>query len=371
MNRLTITSSLLVASLLLQGRTAGATDSAHQTVGRRFTAIPLVNFSSDDGTGYGLRLNLFDYDGSSIPYRKAYSIQAFFTTKGKQVHRFYTDIPNLNPGQRLEIEVLYEKEDFANFFGDLTDDEADTYTREQKTFEQNYPQLRLRWIRNLRGPWRLLAGARLGHNSISRSTEVGSLLDTLDPLGADGGNLFQINSALRYDTRDDYVNSTSGVLEELLVEYGLGGGGDFSGGQISYDHRHFQPLGRKWVFAHRASAALTFGEVPFYETPALGGSSTIRGEPAFRMRGQGRLLLNGELRWQGVTLSSRKSMHLGLLLFGDAGQIFARSDGPTVDNWRTGVGAGLRFHWQSTIVRADYGQSGSGTGIYITFSQVF
>ena len=34
-------------------------------------------------------------------------------------------------------------------------------------------------------------------------------------------------------------------------------------------------------------------------------------------------------------------------------------------------GAGLRYHWHSTIVRADYGASKNRTAIYITFSQVF
>jgi len=32
---------------------------------------------------------------------------------------------------------------------------------------------------------------------------------------------------------------------------------------------------------------------------------------------------------------------------------------------------GLRCHWQSTIVRADYGTSGDRRALYITFSQVF
>jgi len=48
-----------------------------------------------------------------------------------------------------------------------------------------------------------------------------------------------------------------------------------------------------------------------------------------------------------------------------------RRDGPSLDDWQSGTGAGLRFHWQSTIVRADYGSSGGQTGLYITFSQVF
>ncbi|MFH1568797.1 MAG: hypothetical protein ABIL09_12435, partial [Gemmatimonadota bacterium] len=52
--------------LLLAAGPGGAT-AAHEAVGWRPTAIPIVNFSSDDGTGYGLRCSLYEYDGHSIP----------------------------------------------------------------------------------------------------------------------------------------------------------------------------------------------------------------------------------------------------------------------------------------------------------------
>ena len=111
--------------------------------------------------------------------------------------------------------------------------------------------------------------------------------------------------------------------------------------------------------------------MPFYELLELGGSSTVRGLPAARLRGEGRFLLNGELRWRGVQLSRRQHVFLGALLFADIGQIYTRSDGPDLDTWRRGAGTGLRFHWHSTVVRADYGQASGKTGIYITFKQLF
>ena len=77
---------LLATSSVLFGE-----DRPHQSTGYKTTAIPIVNFSSDDGTGYGVRAYLFDYDGSSIPYRRQYSLQAFFTTGGKWVHRALID----------------------------------------------------------------------------------------------------------------------------------------------------------------------------------------------------------------------------------------------------------------------------------------
>ncbi|MDA0745928.1 MAG: BamA/TamA family outer membrane protein [bacterium] len=355
--------------LVVMGLTAYVQAQVNPLQGRKLTPIPLLNFSSDDGTGYGLRVNLYNYDGASVPYRTCYSVQAFFSTKGKWAHRFYLDLPNVRPGQRVELEALYEKEDYANYHGGLTDSVLDTYTREQKTFEQKYPKARVTWIKDLRGPWRLRTGLQVGHNSVTPNQEAGNILFDANPRGAKGGANVQTGAALRYDTRDDYNNSASGFLEELLVEYGLGK--DFNSGRITYDHRHFLPVGESWVIAHRLNAGLTFGRVPFYEAFDLGGSNTLRGRPAASERGDGRILLNGELRWRGIPISRSRNIYLGLLAFGDAGQVFSRSDGPAMDKWKAGAGAGLRFHWYSTIVRADYGYSEGNTGMYVTFSQVF
>ena len=73
---------VLLITLLIAGRPSHAED-AYETVGRRFTFLPLSGFSSDDGLGGGFRLAQFDYDGSSVPYVQALSLQAFVTTKGK------------------------------------------------------------------------------------------------------------------------------------------------------------------------------------------------------------------------------------------------------------------------------------------------
>ena len=81
MLQLKLLNIVLLATILMVGAT-NAAKRPYESLGFKPTAIPLLNFSSDDGTGYGLRASLYDYDGKSIPYRRAYSIQAFFTTGG-------------------------------------------------------------------------------------------------------------------------------------------------------------------------------------------------------------------------------------------------------------------------------------------------
>ena len=373
----TLLGALCAAAGLLLPRAAPAdAGAAHESTGWRPTAIPLLNFSSDDGTGYGLRANLFEYDGRTVPYRRKYSAQLFFTTGGKWVHRLLLDTPRFRGGDRLELELVFEKEEFANYYGGLSKEETRGLDRDRRTFSQAFPALKARWIRPLgspRGstPWRLRLGSRLSYHEITPNAEAGNILFEQNPLGADGGPLAQASAALRYDTRDNYNDSSAGLLEEALVQYSFGAGGDYNGFQARLEHRHFTSPLPGLVAAHRIALDWTAGDLPFFEELALGGSSTVRGLPKARDRGEARVLLNGELRWRGVRLSRAQSIHLGGLLFADAGQIFGGGELPARGDWRRGAGLGLRFLWQSTIVRADHGFSGGGSGLYITFSQLF
>ena len=349
-----------------------AVQEVQNVVGFKTTTIPLLNFTSDDGVGYGVRVNFFDYDGKTVPYRRSYSLQTFFTTKGVWAHRLYMDAPNLLPGQRFEIELRYEQQKFANYFGELNDDELEELTREQKTFRRKTPKLKINWIRDLRSKWKHRAESQISYYSIKPNADADNVLSQLNPVGVDGGLYVKLHSSLQYDSRDRYIKSTKGVLEEIRIEYGFDGGLDYNGWKFGFEHRHFISLANQFVFGYRASIDQTIGSVPFFDELKVGGESTVRGEPSARVRGEGRMLFNAELRWQGIQLYKRQKIQMGVVMFADLGQAYSRSDGPNLtENWRRGVGGGLRFHWYSTIVRADLGYSDSGTGIYILFNHLF
>lgn len=350
-------------------------DVSRRTKGRRFTPIPLVNYTSDDGMGYGLRMCVYDYDSVTVPYRRALKAQYFVTTEGKWAHVLSLDYPNFLKGHRFDFELAYDKLEFANYYGELSNHMVDSLrlSKSQRTFRQATPSASLTWIYDLHGPWRLRSGVSIRHTSVKPNADSGNILKELKPVGYKGGVLWKLDAAMRYDTRDNYINSTRGILEELHVEYKIGGAGDYQGWLASYEHRHFIPITPSVVAGYRLAADQVFGQIPFYDELKLGGEGSVRGMPSARRRGQGRFLVNTELRWRGIHLSDRRNMMLGVILFTDAGQIYKRKDGSSLipKNWHAGYGGGLRFYWHSTIIRTDYGISEGGSGLYILFSQVF
>ena len=221
------------------------------------------------------------------------------------------------------------------------------------------------------GPLGSGLGARFSRAGITPNAVAGNVLSEAAPPGIDGGVLAQVSAALRRDTRDDYNDTSTGLLEELLLEYGIGNGGDYSGLTVSFEHRHFASPLAGLVVAHRLSLDWTAGDLPFYEWPEVGGGDTLRGLVRGRDRGRGRVLLNGELRWPGMRLSARQSMHLGAVAFADAGRILGGGAPAAPGRWRRGVGLGLRGRWQSTVVRADWGRTAHGSGLYLTFAHMF
>jgi len=363
--------SYAILCILLSATNSDAQKPPHETQGKRITLLPLAGFSSDDGTGYGFRGNLYRYDGQTVPYQQAYAIQFFFTSKGKWTHRAKLDLPKFHHNDRLEIDFRYDKEANAAYYGTLTDLDIAQYTPDEQTYETHYKTLGIIWYHTIKKPYQLRVGFVGGHNRITPNTTQNALLTTLAPIGQHGGFLLQTHAALRRDSRDNYLNCISGTLHELLVEYGWGQSGRYNGGQISFEHQHFIPLSHGWTLSQRLLTALTLGDVPFYEQPKLGSSRTVRGLSPARERGEGQTLINTELRWQEWALSHRYHINLGVVLFTDIGQIYKRADGPNLNDWQLGYGGGLRIYWYSTIMRMDYGKTKNHQSLYMRFAQTF
>jgi hypothetical protein len=102
----------------------GSDDLNRKNDGGYFTGLPLVNYTTDTGLGYGVRVYYYwnghrgDPSFAHTPYLYRVFLQLFATTKGVQFHWLDFDAPKaLDTPYRLRSELIYERVTYQNYFG--------------------------------------------------------------------------------------------------------------------------------------------------------------------------------------------------------------------------------------------------------------
>jgi len=102
----------------------GADDLKNKEDGGYFTGLPLANYSTDTGYGYGGRVYYY-YDGdrddprfAHTPYLFRVFLQGFWSTRGLQFHWLDFDAPKVfDTPYRLRSQLIYERNINQNYFG--------------------------------------------------------------------------------------------------------------------------------------------------------------------------------------------------------------------------------------------------------------
>jgi outer membrane protein assembly factor BamA len=128
-------------------------------------------------------------------------------------------------------------------------------------------------------------------------------------------------------------------------------------------------LRENWVIALRALASTTGTaaghEVPYFLTPSLGGSRTLRGYSAWRFRDRNRVLLTGEYRWTAGPF-------VDMALFLDAGKVTARASDLASGGLTRTYGIGLTLHTvTATLTRIEVARTPDGTSLMLSFGPSF
>jgi outer membrane protein assembly factor BamA len=125
---------------------------------------------------------------------------------------------------------------------------------------------------------------------------------------------------------------------------------------------------KKRGFAFRFAAAHVDplnegGRVPFFLSPTIGGSHTVRSYRELRFRDATYVLVNAEYRWEAFS-------GLDLALFWDGGDVGTKVEQIRLDEFKTGWGLGLRFNTDRRIfLRLDAGFGGpEGPRFFVKFS---
>jgi outer membrane protein assembly factor BamA len=396
--------------------------------------VPIINFNTDEGFGYGALVMLVDRaDGSYSPYRASLFAQFFQTTRNIASHKLTLDLPRfLQSEWRVGLTLNYYRSRFTPYYGlGNTSEYIEAYSscedREALatnpdvcpgnerfrglryyTFDvRGLPRIILNVRRELSEPFKLFLGYRfrgnrlwtrysaedLGQSGQSRLAEdlaAGRFAPTEGSQGTvmRSERTSEVTAGLQYDTRDQEASPTSGMFHEVAVR---GAAGPI-GSQLDYwgatlHARAWTPVVpgyERLVAAGRVHFDVLGGEVPVTLLPdfggleggdGIGGVFSARGILKRRFIGPVKLLLNAELRWTPLSLHpGGQDFDFSLVGFLDSGRVWSNLRFSEGGGLTTSAGGGLHIAWnREFVIRADYGLglTEPTTGFYLEFGQMF
>ena len=172
-----------------------------------------------------------------------------------------------------------------------------------------------------------------------------------------------ISPAIWKDTRDNYLDPTSGSRNALYTTY-AGIGGDNYFGKVLVDSIWYFPTIWNITFSVRGRVGYASGfpgkKLPLYERFYVGGINTVRGlgfgeggprdEEGEKIGGKTEIIFNTEL-----IFPIEENMNLKGVLFFDAGRSFDKTEYVSVGKLRPTTGFGLRWLSPFGPIRLEWG----------------
>lgn len=191
------------------------------------------------------------------------------------------------------------------------------------------------------------------------------------------GRLTSLTLGHSIDTRNIKTDPTAGAFSRASFEYA----GEFLGGEAEFqklklEHRMYRELNADGdVLAARVRYGTSFGDLPLFESYALGGISSLRGYDQDTFRGEEMALANIEYRHP-------LSDALKVVGFVDAGSAWGGRfptvvpgfDIPAGDqdfNLHAAAGIGLRVKTPIGPIRLDYAYGEEGSELQFGFGHMF
>lgn len=404
-------------------------DLAKKKEGWYPTGLPLLNYDSDNGFGYGVRAYLYN-NGSRdeeyfayAPYKMQLYAQFYQTTNGYQYHEVNLDMPYIMGTKfRIITSVAYDKKINANFFGigadaakekltlndGINTHQFDTYkdyldfADDNEEFKKYYnyqytkPSYFLNIYRDLTQNLKMLVGFEVKKVTIDTwdgekfdgDPQGPTLLEQLQPKGYKGGWSNFARLGIYYDTRDYEPDPKSGYFIDYAFEVSQGWlGSDYDFIRNTVQLQYYVPLLSSLTLALRAGYTDTNMDAPFFEMGYFGfslnrrtgnGSNrTIHGYKEQRFVAPTMTVGNAELRWKfGEANTWGQNFQFKLTAFYDVGNVYDKAGDPFTEprfgDYKQGYGGGLVIAWNmATIIHFYYGMSAEDTSISVNFNHTF
>ncbi|MFT7521507.1 MAG: hypothetical protein ACI9MC_003658, partial [Kiritimatiellia bacterium] len=373
---------------------------AWQRDGFGFGGIPAVNFSSDEGVGFGAAFTIYKYDGKTEPYKSSVDVLLFGTLKNIHHHRIKYDFLELAGGNlRISGRVKFEASKVENYCGlggavtcdpavaeadadrlELTGDDRDEHVRlfYRSRYVMPYGIINARWMLSDK-PHRisLMGGYRINYmlpgDLGTTDNYAGSLYDQEHPDG-ERGAVSVLQFGVQADNRRNEAGPYSGYLAEASVRASSkywGSNPDWQYVAFTLKGQGYLPLGKDdghLVLAQRAIFDGLAGNTSTQDLTWAGGEELLtmggnqdsgRGVRQRRYKGKVKALSQTELRFRYARVNFGSStLDFGVLAFADLGLTGLEWQDFGKDAPFFGTGGGLRFTLnQNFVIRVDMGAS--------------
>ncbi|MCJ7554781.1 MAG: outer membrane protein assembly factor [Ignavibacteriaceae bacterium] len=337
-----------------------------------FEILPIVNYDSDVGFGFGAKAFLYDF----FEMNESFDLILYNSTKGERWYRLVFSLTDFEKRQgtvyplAFDLILDYDKYNNYKYFGVENyfdyggNEDYEIYTREQFELTGMFSK---GFTKNL------VVEAGISYKLInSFNFDTSGVLDyTISQFNNKNINFQSFSINIRYDTRNSFINPSAGFVAQLETESAfkssISNVGFFKTGLTLQNFTSlFHP---KITVASRILAQMILpSDISFQIQLPIGGNRTIRGLQQDRYLSASTLVINNEIRfpiwWR-----------FGGIIGVDMGMTGTTSDYNFYDDklsgWIVAPAAGLRLYMDNFIVRFDVGFTKEYMGIYFNFGHMF
>lgn len=334
--------------------------------GSTFEPLPVFSYDTDAGFGYGAKAFLLN----SLGWDESFDALFFNSSKGERWYRFVFSIPDFELRQgkiypvSFDLTVDYDKWIKSSFFGIGS---GSSYSR-REYYTKEPLELSLTAGRGFTRSLVAQAGIKhkiLRNYNLPDSTRLSSMPPGLTASTMRSTSLFV---SLSYDSRNSYIHPSRGTVlkAEFESDPGWGASGRPYQRAALWLSNYFTLFDYpKTILSTRGALQnLSGDDLPLQALLALGGGNSLRGSPQDRYLDKVSAVVNLELRFPIY-------WRFGGIVGYDAGKVWNEISRIGMSGWSTNPAAGLRFYFDTFIVRLDLGFGKETTGFYLNFGHLF
>ena len=370
---------LLFASALLSSLCLNLTAQSDSTERAGIELFPIISYDTDAGFGYGAKAFFYDQLNS----RESFDIILFNSTKGEQWYKFIFSIPDFESRQGTEfpiaLDITFEYDKWKNYnlhYYNLEVEGINSFEQQVEFKDQCVYELAETKISLNRAFRKDLTGSLdFKFKSIStydyRRDSILTSPENIENKYLEDPSVKYLSANLnsKWDTRNSFINPSTGLVLEIELEYAPDIFDDNSSFfRQAFIIRYFKEIFFKnLILASRAMEQVLIsksGSSQFLAIP-VGGSNTLRGVPVDKFRFYSVFLFNTELRfpiwWRFGGIAG---VDIG---YGSNKDLYPEA----AIEWIVNPVVGLRFFMDNFLVRADVGFYKGDIGFYLNFGHIY